>query len=322
MRILSGDIGGTKTLLQIGEMDGDRCRIEREERFVSREFSSFDDLVERFIASDKSIDAACFAVAGPVLHGIASVTNLEWTIHEEDLSKRFGIRCVRIVNDFYAVARGVPLLDQDDVVVLNEGNVDRTRPIAILGAGTGLGEAILLPDIKGWRVVSSEGGHTDFAPTNQEQMELLTFLGTHHHHVSYERVVSGMGIRNIYEFLLSQRGEHLPTVDDIPAHVSKLAEEGDPTALHAFEIFVDAYAAEASNLGLKVLAQGGVYLAGGIAAKNLERFTDGRFMNSFLHKGRFAQLVETFPVAVITNAEIGLRGAAAIAQAFALECAS
>jgi glucokinase len=310
MRILAGDVGGTKTLLRMLDEKGSTLR---EQRFESREFGTFDEVVDAFLANEK-VGSACFAVAGPVRNGEADVTNLTWMMRERDLASRFDIARVRLVNDFYAVARGVPLLGDDDLVMINRGKRDTAKPIAILGAGTGLGEAIVLPDGDDcFRVIASEGGHGDFAPTNDEQIALLKFLSERHEHVSYERVVSGIGLAGIYEFILSLNGNSLPEIEDVPAYVSSQATAGDELAKRAFDIFVDAYAAEAANLALKVLAQGGVYLAGGIAAKNLDHFTDGRFLRSFRHKGRFADLVMEFPVAVITEPRVGLRGAAAIA---------
>jgi glucokinase len=313
MQMLAGDIGGTKTLLRLVDSSSGTLR---EQRFPSRDYATFDEVVQAFLGGDP-VQSACFAVAGPVVEGEASVTNLPWRIRERVLAQRFGIAQVRLVNDFFAVARGVPLLTRSDFAVINEGTCDQTKPIAIIGAGTGLGEGIVLPQKDGdFQVVASEGGHGDFAPTNEEQIEVLKFLATRHAHVSYERVVSGMGLSNLYEFVLATRKEQLPReVDDLPAHVSRLAAAGDAAATQTFGIFVDAYAAEAANLALKVLAQGGVYLAGGIAAKNLEQFTSGRFMRSFTNKGRLSELVRSFPVYVITNSQVGLIGAAALAAA-------
>ena len=318
-RILAGDIGGTKTLLQIVRVEAGQLTREREQRFDSRAYPDFEKLVAEFLGEGVELAAACFAVAGPVVDGEARITNLPWVIQETSLQSRFGIAAVSLVNDFYAVARGVPLMRGDDLVTINEGTADPAQPIAILGAGTGLGEAFLFPQPNGsWRVVSSEGGHCDFAPTDDDQAGLLQYLRREHRHVSYERVVSGMGIANIYEYLLHRdAGEVDAKIEDIPAHVAAMAEKGEPVAKRAFEMFVSAYGAEAGNLALKVLARGGVYLAGGIAAKNVSKFTDGTFLKSFTSKGRFGELMMKMPVHLIRNAEVGLHGATAIAQELA-----
>lgn len=311
--ILAGDIGGTKTLLKL--IDAETRAPLAETRYDSRAHATFDEIVRDFLPRDARVAAACFAVAGPILDGSASVTNLPWKLESEALQRAFSIPKVVLVNDFYAVAMGVPLLGANDFVVLNPGERVVTSPIAILGAGTGLGEAILLPDHdRGWRVVSSEGGHADFAPTNDEQVELLRFLLREHHHVSVERVVSGIGITNIYRFLLERAGQTLEaSIADVPAHVAQLADAGDALAQHCLEIFVAIYGAEAGNLALKVLARGGVFLAGGIAAKHIPRFTSGSFVENYTSKGRFRELLQSIPVYLITNAEVGLIGAIDIA---------
>ena len=293
VRLLAGDIGGTKTLLRCVEADGSVCA---EERYESAKYPTFDALLAEFMAGVPGpVDAACFAVAGPVLDGRAEVTNVGWKIDET----AFSIPRVRLINDFYAVALGVPLLADEDLLSLHAGTRDRRAPMAILGAGTGLGEAIV---VNGRDVVPSEGGHADFAPQDEEQARLFLHLRERYGHVSWERVASGMGIVNIFTFLGGAEGSQ-------PSEISDLADAGDPRASHAFEVFVDVYGAEAGNMALKVLARGGVYLAGGIAAKNVARFTDGRFVEAFLRKGRFRALLDTIPVDLIVNERVGLIGA-------------
>jgi glucokinase len=290
MRLLAGDIGGTKTLLRAVEGDA----TLHEARFESGDYPTFDAMLTEFLASVTGpIHAACFAVAGPVLNGAAEVTNVGWRLDE----RAFAIPRVKLINDFYAVALGVPLLGPGDLVSLQAGTRDRTAPMAILGAGTGLGEALIVHG----QVVATEGGHADFAPQDEEQTRLFLALHERYGHVSWERVVSGMGLVNIFTFL---GGQELDA-----AEIAELADAGDPRAIHAFEIFVDAYGAEAGNLALHVLARGGVFLAGGIAAKNVPRFTDGRFVESFTRKGRFRALMESIPVDLIVNEEVGLIGA-------------
>jgi glucokinase len=288
MRLLAGDVGGTKTLLRSGEA---------EQRFDSAAYPTFDALLREFVKTP--VDAACFAVAGPVSDGRATVTNVGWEIDAAEISRTFSIPRVSLVNDFYAVALGVPLLEEGDLLSIHAGARDRREPMAILGAGTGLGEAYV---INGKDVVPSEGGHADFAPQNEEQARLYLHLHEQLGHVSWERVVSGMGLINIFRFLGGAADSH-------PADISDLADQGDPRATHAFEIFVDAYGAEAGNMALRVLARGGVYLAGGIAAKNIARFTDGSFVEAFLRKGRFRALLDTIPVDLIVNERVGLIGA-------------
>jgi glucokinase len=289
--IVAGDIGGTKTLLRA--LDGGHTI--HSERYESGAWFSFDELLADFRRGVRgTIDAACFAVAGPVWGGRAEVTNLHWTIDAE----AFDIPRVSLINDFHAVALGVPLLGEEDLISLHAGERDRSQPMAILGAGTGLGEAFIIDG----NVVTTEGGHGDFAPQDEEQARLFEHLHRHYGHVSWERVVSGMGLVNIFTFL---GGEELDG-----AEIAQRADAGDERARRAFAMFVDAYGAEAGNMGLRVLARGGVFLAGGIAAKNVPWFTDGKFVEAFLRKGRFRALMETIPADLIVNEEVGLIGAA------------
>ena len=303
MRIIAGDIGGTKTLLRCIE-DG---KVVAEQRFVSGSFKTFDLLLTDFLKRcERPIDAACFAVAGPVLENRAEVTNLHWSIDAIALAKAFDIRAISLINDFYAVALGVPLLGDSDVVSLHAGQRRLREPIAILGAGTGLGEAVVIWSGEEWNVVPSEGGHADFAPQDELQTELLLALLERYGHVSWERVCSGMGLQNIYAFLTEKQED--------PAAIAALAQSGDAMGQKTFEIFVDIYGAEAGNMALRVLARGGVYLAGGVAAKNIEFFTDGRFVEAFLRKGRFTDMLREMPIDLITDETVGLRGAAEMAR--------
>ena len=299
MRLLAGDVGGTKTLLRCVGTDGS---VIREARYESAEWKTFDDLLREFLAAvDGPIDAACFAVAGPVFGGRAEVTNLEWVIEERALTQSFPIGRVSLINDFYAVGLGVPLLGADDVLSLQRGQRDRNAPIAILGAGTGLGEALLVTHRGVHHVIPGEGGHADFAPQDEEQARLFLYLHQLFGHVSWERVVCGAGIVNIFTFL---GGDEIT-----PAEVAQRADDGEPMAARAFAMFVDAYGSEAGNLALRNLARGGVYLAGGVAAKNVRWFTDGAFIEAFTRKGRFRDVMETIPVDLIMNEQVGLIGA-------------
>jgi glucokinase len=299
--VIAGDIGGTKTLLRYVESSG---VIAVEKRFESARYRTFDDVLHEFIALIPGrVDAACFAVAGPVLASRAEVTNLRWLMESDKLQRDFGIAHVQLINDFYAVALGVPLLGPDDLVSLQRGARDRNAPIAILGAGTGLGEAIVTRSNDQWVVIPSEGGHADFAPQDEEQMRLLAALQKKYGHVSWERVISGMGLTNIYEFLTGRSED--------PAKIAELASRGDDAGVHTFRLFVDIYGSEAGNAALRVLARGGVFLAGGVAAKNQPFFTDERFMTAFLRKGRFTELLRAMPVDLIVNEHVGLIGATA-----------
>lgn len=304
MRIIAGDVGGTKTLLRCVEADG---RVSRAERYDSNAWSTFEEMVRVFREMPGgTVHSACFAVAGPVYGGRAEVTNVGWRMSEEELQRELGIARVLLVNDFYAVAVGVPLLGPGDLISLQKGRRDPAAPIAIVGAGTGLGEAIVTWDGVRHRVVPTEGGHADFGPQDEEQARLFVHLHRLHGHVSWERVVSGTGLVNIFTFL---GGEEID-----PVEIAHRADSGEPRAVRAFEIFVDAYGAEAGNLAIKTLARGGVFLAGGIAAKNQARFIDGRFVDAFNRKGRFRPLMQTLPVDLIVNEEVGLVGATELAR--------
>jgi glucokinase len=299
LHLLAGDVGGTKTLLRCVGADGETVL---EARYDSTAFATFDDLLIEFTTRlGLPVDTACFAVAGPVLDGRAELTNLGWIMEAARVGAAFGIGRVAIINDFYAIALGVPLLGDGDLLSVHAGRRNRSGPIGILGAGTGLGEAIVTWTNGVHHVLPTEGGHADFAPQDAEQARLFLHLHERYGHVSWERLLSGMGLVNIFTFLGG---------DDIdPAEIAECATRGDDRARRAVAIFVDLYGAEAGNLALRVLASGGIYLAGGIAAKNLPWFTDGRFVQAFLRKGRFRELMETIPVDLIVNEEVGLLGA-------------
>jgi len=307
MNVIAGDVGGTKTLLQLVEIVDGESTVALEHRFDSGGYKTFDELLGEFLGMAKrTVDAACFAVAGPVFEDRAEVTNLGWRIETAELTARFGIARVALINDFFAVALGVPLLHADDLVSLHPGDRKHGDPIAILGAGTGLGQAIVTFAGSDWGVIPSEGGHADFAPQDEEQARLFLYLHERHGHVSWERLLSGMGLVNIFTFLGG--------TTENAAEVAQLAADGDPRAVRAFEIFVDIYGAEAGNMALRVLSRGGVFLAGGIAAKNLSFFTDGRFVTAFLRKGRFRELLGAMPIDLIMNEKVGLIGAAEMAR--------
>jgi glucokinase len=310
--LLAGDLGGTKTLLRLFTI-GQPAPADVEMRYESSAHATFDAILEHFLSGSPPVQAACFAIAGPVIGHSARVTNLPWHLDAAELSARFGILRIRLVNDFYGVAASLPLLEQRDLAALNPGAPDPASPRVVLGAGTGLGEAIVVPDRDRWIIVPSEGGHSDFAPADELQDELLRCLRLRYgRHVSWERVLSGQGIIDIDRFLHEREGSSRAAELDA-AEIADAARRGDPKASAAMELFVSAYAAEAGNLALKALARGGVYIAGGIAARNLELFTDGRFISSFIAKGRFESLMRDMPVHLITNDRAGLLGASELA---------
>jgi glucokinase len=303
-RMAAGDIGGTNVRLRCVESSGE---VSAERRYESRRYHSFEDVLKDFVPRCPGpIDAACFAVAGPVVAERAEVTNLKWVMTADELEHAFGIRQIALINDFYAVALGVPLLGEADLLSLQKGERDRTAPMAILGAGTGLGEAMVWFSGSDWQVVPSEGGHADYAPQDEQQTQLLIHLFQRYRHVSWERVCSGLGLANIYAFLSGH--------NEVPRRISELAVDGDSHATAAMRMFVDIYGSEAGNMALRALSRGGVFLAGGIAAKNARFFTDGRFVEAFLRKGRFRDFLTTIPVDLITNENVGLMGAMEMAR--------
>jgi glucokinase len=312
MKIVAGGIGGTKVLLQLVDVSQAGRLVSAEERYESNAYATFDAMLQAFFDAHVAgpVAAACFAVAGPVFGDHAEVTNLTWTMDATALAKKFSIGRVSLINDFYAVALGVPILAPGDFLVLNSGSRVNFAPIAILGAGTGLGQANLVHEGAKWNVVPSEGGHADFAPQDEEQTRLFLSLHAKFGHVSWERLLSGAGLVNIHNFLT---GEERPYDESLPMEIAKSLADGDAVAARTFAIFVDIYGAEAGNMALRLLARGGVYLAGGVAAKNIEQFTDGRFMQAFLRKGRFQHILAEIPVNLITNPKVGLLGAAEMA---------
>ena len=324
MRLIAADVGGTKTLLECFELWGTNTKMLREERFESGSFSTFTELVRAFLrAGDAPVDAACFAIAGPAEDRHALMTNLGWSISADDLERELGIGRAHLINDFHAVAAGIGIVEDQDLAVLNPRTRDPKGTVAILGAGTGLGEATLVRGSDNAAVViASEGGHASFAPRSEVQCKLLQHLTALYGHVSYERLLSGPGIVNIFTFLC-ERVYHVSLeeigIDTARGHVAgqvaALAAQGSEVAKKTVEIFIDIYGAEAGNFALKTLPRGGVFVAGGIAAKNLSWFRDGRFLEAYADKGRMHGLLLELPVAVVSNPRLGLIGAKRVAMA-------
>jgi glucokinase len=318
--ILAGDIGGTKTHLGLFRIDNGVPKLLREHRYATADFHSLEDVCRDFLsARDEHIAAACFGVPGPIIGGEARAANVEWRLHEGSLSRALDGTRVRLINDLGAAAYGVIHLPNAEVCVLQRGEFPLHRGnIAIIAAGTGLGEGALVLEDGRYHAVASEGGHASFAPRDDEQIELYKYLRARFGHVSAERVLSGPGLFNIYRFVRERRGAPEPewlaarlAHEDPSAVVSEVALDlRDAECVHAVEMFVDIYGAEAGNLALKVLALGGVYLGGGIAPKILPALTGGRFTRAFADKGRLDEMLSRIEVRVVLNEGVGLIGAA------------
>jgi glucokinase len=304
--VLAGDVGGTKTLLLLAEPSATGMRPLAERRFENREHPDFSSLLRQFLdQAPRRPDAACFAIAGPVAGNRADMTNLSWLIDGAALSREQGFP-VRLVNDFEAVGYGIDALGPGDLETLQEGEAQPRGVRAVLGAGTGLGEGFMVWQGAGYKVFPSEGSHADFAPADEKQDALLHCLRRKYGHVSWERVVSGPGLADIYRCLGGGGAE--------PARIADAAQKGsDARAAEALALFVAAYGAEAGNLALKLLPRGGIYVAGGIAPQILSTLKDGGFLDAFRAKGRFAGLLATLPVHVVKNPKVGLLGAARVA---------
>jgi glucokinase len=316
--ILVGDIGGTKTVLALVRPTGSGRDTVRETVFASREHGRFDDLLSMFLKDETERPAAiCLGVAGPVLEGRCRTTNLPWMLDERDLGRALGVQAVKLLNDVEAAAFGVLGLRDDEVVTLNPGRRS-VGNVAVIAAGTGLGEATLAWDGRRHVPVPSEGGHTDFAPRTDREIELLRFLRAEFGRVSYERVISGPGQYNIYRFLRDTGRIDEPdwlrdelAAGDPSAVISRVGlAKRHPICVEAVDLFASVYGAEAGNLALKSFAVGGVFVAGGIAPKMIDKLRDGVFMTAFSDKGRYRSFMESIPVKVSLNPRTPLLGAA------------
>lgn len=341
-QILAGDTGGTKTVLLLAEaheteQGSMKLKVLHQQRFVSAEFADLVPMVRQFLAAAKvtigtlpAPQQACFSIAGPVVNNTCHLTNLSWLLDGDRLVRDLAIERVQLINDFVAVGHGIPGLEAEDLCTLQAGEYRLDAPIALIGAGTGLGQGFLIREGKQYRVFGSEGGHTDFAPRSELEFQLLKYLRDKLSlsRISVERVVSGMGIAAIYQFLRDHQfmgespevatairtwereaGLTEKTVD--PAAVIAIAAtQQDSLSKTTMELFIDLYGAEAGNLALKLLPYGGLYIAGGVAAKNLALMKSGIFINALIDKGRMRSLMERIPVHVILNQNVGLLGAA------------
>ncbi|HYC48883.1 MAG TPA: glucokinase [Burkholderiales bacterium] len=326
--VLGGDIGGTNTKLALAA-PGSGERFREKAVYASADYETLEQAVEAFMrdaaVAPDAIGAACFAVAGPVEHGRATLTNLAWRPDESTLARHFGFPRVSIINDFAAAGLGIAELAPGDLLPLQEGSVDPEGSRVIVGAGTGLGVALLEWDSTYYEVHASEAGHADFAPNDAQQDELLVHLRRDYRHVSYERVLSGRGICRVLSFL-EANGAGAPsaalrdalTRGDPAKAITDFALRGaDALAVRALDVFVSAYGSFAGNMALTMLAHGGVYIAGGIAPKIAPKLADGTFMRAFVSKGRFRSLLESVPVHVVMNDQVGLLGALSAATRLA-----
>ena len=345
--ILAGDIGGTKINLALYDWENERVEPIREDSVWTADYESLEEVLTEFLeeptstesdlddesededdASTKAppaespLTAACFGVPGPVLNNTCRTTNVPWTIEGDKLAEFLNIPKVRLLNDLEATAYGLPLLKPDEIEDLNP-NAPSPPPDgnrALLAAGTGLGESLIVWNGKDYQICPSEGGHADFAPNNDMEIELLRYIRTSYLHVSYERVLSGPGLHLIYQFLRDTQkneptwfAEKIPTADPTSL-IAEAGLSGKPDICkQALQLFVSIYGAEAGNMALKTLAMGGVYIGGGMAPKILPALQDGTFMKSFLAKGRYKRLLGKIPVRVILNPHTALLGAAFVA---------
>ena len=326
--ILAGDVGGTKVHLALYDFNNGKLTYNREDRFPAKDYSGLEDIVREFLGADQA-SAACFGVPGPVRDGRLRLTNLPWTLDSRDLAANLRIDHVFLINDLEANGYGIAELQPDQIFTLSEGDPGQIGNRALIAAGTGLGEGLLTWNGRMHMPYPSEGGHADYAPRNEDEIDLLRYLKQKYNgRISWERVVSGMGMTSIFEFLRDVRGMEVP-----PALAEQIAAAHDANSVitemalagrseiceRTMDMFVSAYGAEAGNLALKILSVGGLYIGGGIAPRILEKLKDGTFMRAFTDKGRLSQLLINMPVRVILESRAAVLGAAAFAEARAAE---
>jgi glucokinase len=320
--VLGGDVGGTNARLAVVELDGRTARIARERKYRSRDYPGLAPIVRRFCEEEGTRpDRACFGIACPVVGDDCTAPNLPWTINARQLAAEIEIPRVTIINDVVAAGYGIESLSPSDLATLQKGSPEPQGPIALIGAGTGLGQGFLLWEKDHYRALASEGGHGDFAPRGALQAGLLQFLGREFDHVSWERLLSGPGMVNTYRYLLAAAvAPEQATVraeigqEDPAAVIARHALDGtDCLSDRALDLFCEILGAQAGNLALTVVATGGVYLGGGIAPRIVERLGSGPFLKAFRDKGRLSELLSRIPVHVIMNPNVALLGAAAVA---------
>lgn len=328
MRVLAGDIGGTKTALAIVEITGRTLSIRRTRKYPSGRFSSLEEILEDFLGGENRLPrVAGFGVAGPVLRGRAKVTKLPWTIDERRLARATGIRRVRVLNDFVAAALGIPYLAPRQLLLLHAGVEERGGPIALIGAGTGLGQAAAVKLGNRYEPLASEGGHADFGPRDARQDRLVRFVRGKFGRVSRDRILSGEGLTLLYDFLKRDgfARESGPVArafasEDRAGVISRFAlARGDRLCEEALRLFISAYGSEAGNLALQYRATGGLYVGGGIAPKILPALRGPEFLDAFRGKPPMERLLEKIPVRAVREPRLGLFGAAAVAYRTAIE---
>jgi len=317
--ILAGDIGGTKVNLAYYDRQGEQLVARLETSYPSRDFQTLEDVLRHLLQQPPAdIVAAAFGIAGPIVNHRSKLTNLGWDVDGASVAASLNLPRVGLLNDLGATAYGTLRVASGDRVVLQNGVRQEGGAIAVIAAGTGLGEGALVWDGKRYRALPSEGGHTDFGPRNDVEIALLKFLLTRYERVSYERIVAGPGFKHVYDFYREQSPSPEPewltaamTSGDPSAVISRAGlDRTDEVCAQVLDLFVSLYGAEAGNLALKILSTGGVCVCGGIAPKILERIKNGAFMDSFVRKGRYASLLRSMHVEVITNERTALLGAA------------
>ncbi len=308
---LCGDVGGTKALLALAAVEAGAPRFVFRRRYECADYGSFDELFARFRTDAAACDAVpvggCLAVAGPIDDDglTAKITNLPWTVDAAACGKAFGLAPLLLANDFGAAAAGIGAVAAPDLITLQAGEPLAGGVRLVVGAGTGLGMAVLVPQDEGFRVLAGEGGHVGFGPRDQAQIEVHAALLAEHGRVTAERVISGPGLEAIHRILAGEAAE--------PEAIAARALAGETAALRSLAVFVDAYGAFAGDMALTVMARGGVYLAGGIAAKIMPLLQAGGFVAAFGAKAEHARLAARMPVYVVNDADLGLKGAALIA---------
>jgi glucokinase len=317
--ILAGDVGGTKCNLALFAEKNGKLEFVFRERFASKEFAQFDLIIREFgrraapyLGHDK-IRAAGFGVAGPVIDNRIHATNLPWIVDAEILAGEVGVKSVVLLNDLGATGHSLEHLPPEDFCVLNAGTPVPGASRALLAAGTGLGEGILFWDGNRYEVVPSEGGHSDFSPRTDQQIELLKFMRHRYPQVSWELILSGRGFRTLHEFIAPSVKHPIfddPDADPAPFITKSALDRSCPVCVEALDLWTSIYGAEAGNLALKVLALGGVYVAGGIAVKIMPKMKDGTFFNAFRDKWHFEKMLGDVPVSIVLNESAPLIGAA------------